>query len=78
MSIEYICSSVVLYSLGMILQPSLNHYAGFDPGTANTLRKMLDLSEIIWNDVEVSQTEEELNRSSSSSTKRTTLSDFLK
>ncbi|MFZ0326253.1 MAG: hypothetical protein WBP64_18965 [Nitrososphaeraceae archaeon] len=62
----------------MILQPSLNHYAGFDPGTANTLRKMLDLSEIIWNDVEVSQTEEELNRSSSSSTERTTLSDFLK
>ncbi|MGA9843055.1 MAG: hypothetical protein WBQ25_12135 [Nitrososphaeraceae archaeon] len=60
------------------MQPSLNHYAGFDPGTANTLRKMLDLSEIIWNDVEVSQTEEELNRSSSSSTERTTLSDFLK
>ena len=24
-----------------------NHYAGFGPGTANTFRKMLDLSEVI-------------------------------
>ena len=30
-----------------------DHYAGFAPGTANTFRKMLDLSEVTWNDVEV-------------------------
>ena len=33
-----------------------NHYAGFGPGTANTFRKMLDLSEVTWNDVKVAQT----------------------
>ncbi|MGA7897769.1 MAG: hypothetical protein WCA39_02790 [Nitrososphaeraceae archaeon] len=26
-----------------------NHYAGFGPETANTFRKMLDLSEVTWN-----------------------------
>ena len=25
-----------------------NHYAGFGSGTANTFRKMLDLSEVTW------------------------------
>ena len=36
-----------------------NHYAGFGPGTANTFRKMLDLSEVTWNedDVQVPKTE---------------------
>jgi hypothetical protein len=28
-----------------------NHYAGF--GTVNTFRKMLDLSDVIWNDIQV-------------------------
>ena len=29
----------------------------FDPGTANTFRKMLDLSEVTWNDVVITNTE---------------------
>ena len=36
-----------------------NHYAGCGPGTANTFRKMLDLSEVTCNGVEVPQTETE-------------------
>jgi hypothetical protein len=51
-----------------------NHYAGFGPGTANTFRKMLDLSEVTWNDVRVPQTEEGV----SGNTKQTSISDFLK
>jgi hypothetical protein len=51
-----------------------DHYAGFAPGTANTFRKMLDLSEVTWNDVEVPRTEEGV----SGNTKQTSLSDFLK
>ena len=44
------------------------------PGTANTFRKMLDLSEVTWNkDVEVPKTE-----GASYDTKQTSLSDFLK
>ncbi len=35
-----------------------NHYAGFGPGTANTIRKMLDLSEVTWNDVRIPNTAE--------------------
>jgi len=31
-----------------------NHYTRFGHGTANTFRKMLDLSEVTWNDVSVS------------------------
>jgi hypothetical protein len=58
----------------MILQSGLNHYAGFAPGTANTFRKMLDLSEVTWNNIPVSKTEES---GLSSNTKQTTLSDFL-
>ena len=30
-----------------------NHYARFGPGTANTFRKMLDLSEVSWDEVRV-------------------------
>jgi hypothetical protein len=30
-----------------------NHYAGFGLGTANTFRKMLDLSELTWNNDKV-------------------------
>ena len=52
-----------------------NHYAGFGPGTANTFRKMLDLSEVTWNNAEVPQTEAE---TLSKNTKQTSLSDFLR
>ena len=58
----------------MILQSGLNHYAGFAPETANTFRKMLDLSELTWNDVEIPNTRE----NTYSNTKQTSLSDFLK
>ena len=51
-----------------------NHYAGFGPGTANTFRKILHLSEVTWDDVEVPQTEDRV----SGNTKQITLSDFLK
>jgi uncharacterized protein YecE (DUF72 family) len=50
-----------------------NHYAGFGPGTANTFRKMLDLSEVSWDEVKVSNTEVQ-----TSNVKQSTLSDFLK
>ncbi|MGA9841756.1 MAG: hypothetical protein WBP64_01970 [Nitrososphaeraceae archaeon] len=45
-------------SYSMILQSGLNHYAGFGPGTADTFRKMLDLSEVTWNDVKIPNTAE--------------------
>jgi uncharacterized protein YecE (DUF72 family) len=32
-----------------------NHYAGFGPGTANTFRKMIGLSEARWEDKEISK-----------------------
>ena len=51
-----------------------NHYAGFGPGTANIFRKMLDLSEVTWNDVVIPITGENTSRN----TKQTSLSDFLK
>ena len=50
-----------------------NHYAGFGPGTANTFRKMLNLSEVTWENVEIRDTE----MRTSSNTKQTSLSDFL-
>ena len=31
-----------------------NYYAGFGPGTANTFRKLLDLLEATWENVEIS------------------------
>ena len=43
--------------------------------TANSFRKMLDLSEVTWNNVEVPQTEAE---TLSKNTKQTSLSDFLR
>ena len=49
-----------------------NHYAGFCPGTANTFRKRLDLSEITWNDVKLPQIE-----SISSNTKQTCPSSII-
>jgi hypothetical protein len=51
-----------------------NHYAGFGPGTANTFRKMLDLSKVTWNDVKMPKTGERAPQN----TKQTSLSDFLK
>ena len=62
--------------LNLAIVAANNHYAGFGPGTANTFRKMLDLSEVTWDEVEVSQTGEK--EALSSNTKQTTLSDFLK
>jgi uncharacterized protein YecE (DUF72 family) len=54
-----------------------NHYAGFGPETANMFRKMLGLSEVTWKDKKVPLTEEDKLLSSTDS-KQTTLSDFLK
>jgi hypothetical protein len=56
-----------------------NHYAGFGPGTANTFRKMLDLSEVTWdkNHLELSKTQREQGLLDSN-TRQTNLSDFLK
>jgi uncharacterized protein YecE (DUF72 family) len=64
--------------LNLAIVAANNHYAGFGPGTANTFRKMLDLSEVTWNDddVEASHTEEE--EGVSGNPKQTSLSDFLK
>jgi hypothetical protein len=62
--------------LNLAIVAANNHYAGFGPGTANIFRKMLDLSEVTWDEVEVSQTGEK--EALSSNTKQITLSDFLK
>ena len=61
--------------LNLAIVAANNHYAGFGSGIANTFRKMLDLSEVTWNDVEVSYVKDE---ALSSNTKQTNLSDFLK
>ena len=45
--------------LNLAIVAANNHYAGFGPGTANTFRKMLDLSEVTWNDVEIPIQEKE-------------------
>jgi len=50
-----------------------NHYARFGPRTANTFRKMLDLSEVTWSDVKIPEAGER----ASHNTKQTSLSDFL-
>ena len=60
--------------LNLAIVAANNHYAGFGPGATNTFRKMLDLSEVTWNDVKVPHTEETKTRN----TKQTSLSDFLK
>ncbi|HEY7081984.1 MAG TPA: hypothetical protein VH500_20000 [Nitrososphaeraceae archaeon] len=43
--------------LNLAIVAANNHYAGFGPGTSNTFRKMLDLSEVTWYDVKVPQAE---------------------
>jgi uncharacterized protein YecE (DUF72 family) len=50
-----------------------NHYAGFGPGTANTFRKMIGLSEARWEDKEISKGQPS---SLLLSEKQKTLSDF--
>ena len=61
--------------LNLAIVAANNHYAGFGPGTANTFRKMLDLSEVTWKEnVEIPDT----GARTSSNTKQTSLSDFLK
>ena len=42
--------------LSLAVVAANNHYAGFGHGTANTFRKMLDLSEVTWNDVMIPHT----------------------
>jgi hypothetical protein len=59
--------------LNLAIVAANNHYAGFGPGTADTFRKMLDLSEVTWNDVKLPQSERP-----SRNIKQTSLSDFLK
>ena len=61
-------------NLNLAIVAANNHYTRFGPGTANIFRKMLDLSEMTWNDVEISNT----GKNVSHSTKQTSLSDFLK
>ena len=60
--------------LSLAIVAANNHYAGFGPRTANTFRKMLDLSEVTWNDVEIPN----VGENASGNTKQTSLSDFLK
>jgi uncharacterized protein YecE (DUF72 family) len=63
--------------LNLAIVAANNHYAGFGPGTANTFRKMLELSEMTWSDINMAKLDEDgslYNRR----TKQTTLSDFLK
>ena len=60
--------------LSLAVVAANNHYAGFGHGTANTFRKMLDLSEVTWNNVEISPH----RKNASSNTKQISLSDFLK
>ena len=60
--------------LNLAIVAANNHYAGFGPGTANTFRKMLDLSEVTWDNVVIPNTGENASRN----TKQTSLSDFLK
>jgi uncharacterized protein YecE (DUF72 family) len=59
--------------LNLAIVAANNHYAGFGPGTANTFRKMLDLSEVTWNGVVIPSTGENASRN----TKQINLSDFL-
>jgi uncharacterized protein YecE (DUF72 family) len=64
-----------LEKVNLAIVAANNHYAGFGPGTANTFRKMLDLSEVTCSDdVKVPQSRETL----SGNIKQTSLSDFLK
>lgn len=60
--------------LNLAIVAANNHYAGFGPETANTFRKMLDLSEVTWNDVMIPN----IGKGASSNTKQTRLLNFLK
>ena len=60
--------------LNLAIVAANNHYAGFGPGTATTFRKILDLPEVTWQNVDIHDTE----MGTSSNTKQTSLSDFLK
>ena len=60
-------------NINLAIVAANNHYAGFGPGTANIFKKMLDLSEVTWENVEIPDTE----MRTSSNTKQTSLSDFL-
>ena len=40
-------------NINLAIVAANNHYAGFGPGTANTFKKMLDLSEVTWTYVEI-------------------------
>jgi len=63
-------------NINLAIVAANNHYAGFGSGTANTFRKMLDLPEVTWNDIEVSKTED-IGILSDDNTKQSSLSDFL-
>jgi uncharacterized protein YecE (DUF72 family) len=59
--------------LNLAIVAANNQYAGFGPGTANTFRKMLNLSEVTWKDVKVPQADQVYHN-----IKQASLSDFLK
>ena len=50
-----------------------NHYAGFGPRTVNAFRKILDISEVTWNECVESVID---GNAFSNKTKQTTLSNF--
>jgi hypothetical protein len=59
-----------------------NHYAGFDPGTANIFRKMVGLPEATWNKEDENKKEDEddksyLHSSSIQDPKQSAISDFM-
>src|SRR6188472_1079875 len=45
-------------NINLAIVAANNHYAGFGSGTANTFRKMLNLSEVIWKNVKMPKTGE--------------------
>lgn len=63
-------------NINLAIVAANNHYAGLGPATANTFRKMLDLSEVTWNDdFRVSETEGE---ALPGNPRQTSQPDFLK
>jgi hypothetical protein len=46
-------------NINLAIVAANNHYSGFGSGTANTFRKMLDLSEVTWYNVKVPQREKQ-------------------
>ena len=62
--------------INLAIAAANNHYAGLGPAAANTFRKMLDLSEVTWNDdFRVSETEGE---ALPGNPRQTSQPDFLK